>query len=306
MSTPENASADEISQSPKPLLHGLRSRRGVFGAVGLAAGGAVVGAILASTGGASAAGSSASAAPVASSSSAPAPRVAPLTGTVTAIGTNSVDIKTSTATTTYSVTSTTRISINELGAGALSGVKVGDTVSFTTTTAGGTVLSSLRDGKVGAAGFGGRGGGFGGGPGGSGGPGFGGRGGAGGPGMAFSGVRPEVGTVTAVGTDSVDIKTSTATTTYSVTSTTKIDKSAASKGVAGTTITLADVKVGDSVFFSTTTQGGTVLADLHDGKLPSFAGGFRGPGGVGHGGPQAPNGSAAPTPAASPADQSNT
>ena len=62
----------------------------------------------------------------------------PLTGTVTAVGTSTVTIKTSTATTTYSVTSTT--TIEKFAQGSLDGVKVGDTVSFETTTTGGTVL----------------------------------------------------------------------------------------------------------------------------------------------------------------------
>ncbi len=100
-------------------------------------------------------------------------------------------------------------------------------------------------------------------------------------------MRPLTGTVTAVGTDTVGIKTSTATTTYSVTTTTRIEKA----GKA----TLSDVKVGDTVFFVPTTTGGTVLAALIDGKLPTVAGGFGGhgfgpggPGGRTGQGPQAP------------------
>jgi hypothetical protein len=101
----------------------------------------------------------------------PANGVKPLTGTVTAVGTSTVTIKTSTATTTYSVTSTT--TIEKFAQGSLDGVKVGDTVSFETTTTGGTVLAHLMDGKPA---FGGRGGpGFGG-------PGFGGHGFGGPPG----------------------------------------------------------------------------------------------------------------------------
>jgi len=199
-----------------------------------------------------------------------------LSGTVTAVAADSVTIKTSTATTTYSVDAKSRIAINELGAGALSGVKVGDTVRFTTTTATSNVIADLRDGNAG----------FRGGPGGPGGPGgFAGRGpdGAAGP---FAGVMPQTGTVTAVGSDTVTIKTSTATTTFSTTSTTRIDKDG--------TATLADVKVGDTVFFNTTTDGGTVLAALHDGKLPAMGPGGRD--GFGPGGPGAPDGSAGPVP----------
>jgi hypothetical protein len=274
--------AEELVIGGKP-----RSRRGTATAIALIAGGALAGGILASTVGASASSSTtaASAAEAAVSSQAPAasspapgqgtrpsfvgPRLKQLTGTVTAVGTDTVGIKTSTAATTYSVTSTSHISINETGPGALSGVKVGDTVFFSTTTDGGTVIADLRDGTAGPGGFGGPGG-----------P------GRGGPG--FAGVRPLTGTVTAVGTDTVGIKTSTATTTYSVTSTTRIEKN----GKA----TLTDVKVGDTVFFATTTTGGTVIANLFDGKLPTVAGlgghGF-GPGGPGFGGrmghgPQAP------------------
>jgi hypothetical protein len=277
--------AEELIIGGKP-----RGRRGTATAIALIAGGALAGGILASTVGASASSSTtaASAAEAAVSSPAPAasspspgqgnrpnfvgPRLKQLTGTVTAVGTDTVGIKTSTATTTYSVTSTSHISINETGPGALSGVKIGDTVFFSTTTDGGTVIADLRDGTAGPGGFGGPGG-----------P------GRGGPG--FAGVRPLTGTVTAVGTDTVGIKTSTATTTYSVTSTTRIEKNGKAK--------LTDVKVGDTVFFSTTTTGGTVIVNLFDGKLPTVAGlaapgghGF-GPGGQGFGGrtghgPQAP------------------
>ena len=145
-----------------------KARRGTTTAIALITGGAVVGGILASTLGASASSGNAttpSAVTAAVSSSAPAPSstapgtkkarpnfVAPQTGKVTAVGTDSVTIATTatsgaaSTTKTYSVTSTTRISINESGPGALTGVKVGDTVSFNTTTSGGTVLADLRDG----------------------------------------------------------------------------------------------------------------------------------------------------------------
>jgi hypothetical protein len=280
-----------------------KARRRTTAAIALITGGAVVGGILASTVGASAsssnASSSANTVTAAVSSSAPAPSttapgtkrarpnfVAPLTGKVTAVGTDSVTIATTatgttaSTTQTYSVTSTTRISINESGPGALTGVKVGDTVSFNVTTSGGTVLADLRDG-TGPAG-----GGFGG---------FGGRG-PGGPGFGgVMGVAPETGTVTAVGAGSVSIKTSTATTAYSLTSTSHIEKPGTAKA------TLTDVKVGDSVFFTVTTKGGTVIANLFDGKLPTIAGhagpGFGGPGGPGFGGR---NGHGPKAPAASP------
>jgi hypothetical protein len=99
--------------------------------------------------------------------------VPPLTGTVTAVGTTTVDIKTSTGTVTYSVTSTT--TVQKFATGSLDGVKVGDTVSFETTTVGGTVLAHLEDGLAGGLGRGD-------GPGGFGAPGRGGPGGFGGGG----------------------------------------------------------------------------------------------------------------------------
>ena len=280
-----------------------KARRGTTTAIALITGGVVVGGILAGTLGASASssnGTTPSAVTAAVSSSAPAPSstaptvpgtkrarpafVAPLTGKVTAVGTDSVTIATTATSTTasttntYSVTSTTRISINESGPGALTGVKVGDTVSFNVTTTGGTVLADLRDGTGPAAG------GFGGGRGrGPGGPEFGG----------VVGVAPQTGTVTAVGTATVSIKTSTATTPYSVPSTSHIEK----PGTANAT--LSDVKVGDSVFFTVTTTGGTVIDNLFDGKFPTIAG-HGGPGGPGFGGgtgdgPEAPAASASPT-----------
>ena len=314
MSSPFGPTRGAGEPAAEELVVGApKARRGTTTAIALITGGAVVGGILASTLGASASSNNASsntpsAVTAAVSSSAPAPSstapkapgtkkarpafVAPLSGKVTAVGTDSVTIATTatssvpSTTKTYSVTSTTHISINENGPGALTGVKVGDTVSFSVTTSGGTVLADLRDGVGPAAG------GFGGGP----------RGrGPGGPGGfgGIVGVAPETGTVTAVGTDTVGIKTSTATTTYSVPSTAHVLK-------AGTTKpTLADVKVGDTVFFTVTTKGGTVIANLFDGKLPTIAG-HAGAGGPGFGfgghmggtmgnGPKAPAASASPT-----------
>ncbi|HEY5202443.1 MAG TPA: hypothetical protein VIJ31_16205 [Acidothermaceae bacterium] len=311
MSSPFGPTRGAGEPAAEELVVGApKARRGTTTAIALITGGAVVGGILASTLGASASSNNASsttpsAVTAAVSSSAPAPSttapgtkkvrpafVAPLTGKVTAVGTDSVTIATTATTSTpsttntYSVTSTTHISINENGPGALTGVKVGDTVSFSVTTTGGTVLADLRDGVgMAAGGFGGPRGRGPGGPGGFGG---------------IVGVAPETGTVTAVGTGTVSIKTTTATTTYSVTSTSHILKADTTKP------TLADVKVGDSVFFTVTTKGGTVIANLFDGKLPTIAG-HAGPGGpgfgfggrtggnMGNGGPKAPAVSASPT-----------
>jgi hypothetical protein len=273
MSSPFEPTRGAGEPAAEELVVGApKARRGTTTAIALITGGAVVGGILASTLGASASSSNSttpSAVTAAVSSSAPAPSstapkapgtkkgrpaFAPLTGKVTAVGTDSVTIATTatsstpSTTKTYSVTSTTRISINESGPGALTGVKVGDTVSFSVTTTGGTVLAALRDGVGPAAG------GFGG----PRGPGPGGRGFGGIVGMA-----PETGTVTAVGTGTVSIKTSTATTTYTVPSTSHILKPGTDNA------TLSDVKVGDSVFFTVTTKGGTVISNLFDGELPT-------------------------------------
>ncbi len=113
------------------------------------------------------------------------------------------------------------------------------------------------------------------------------------------GVAPETGTVTAVGSATVSIKTSTATTTYSVASTSHIEKPGTPKA------TLTDVKVGDSVFFTVTTKGGTVIANLFDGKLPTIAG-HPGPGGPGGFGGHDGDGPMAPAASASPATTGTT
>jgi hypothetical protein len=66
------------------------------------------------------------------------------------------------------------------------------------------------------------------------------------------------GTVTAVGSDSVTIKTSSGTKTYGVTSGSDIDKNGEAK--------LSDLVSGDAVRFTTTTSNGkTVIAILHAG-----------------------------------------
>jgi len=90
---------------------------------------------------------------------------------------------------------------------------------------------------------------------------------------------PLTGTVTAVGSADVTIKTSTGTTSYPVTSTSDIDKN----GEA----TLSDLAVGDAVTFSTVTSNGTTAIDkLHAGNAQLDM-----PAGPGPGGP--PPGSAA-------------
>jgi hypothetical protein len=69
----------------------------------------------------------------------------------------------------------------------------------------------------------------------------------------------QAGTVTAVGTDSVTIKTSAATTKYAVTSMSDIDKNGEAK--------LSDLKVGDAVHFNAATIGGKpTIVVLHAGN----------------------------------------
>jgi Cu/Ag efflux protein CusF len=242
------------------------SLRTVGAAVVLVAGGALAGGILAGTLVASAA-TSPSPSPSTPSTTAPntnptSPRGhLPLTGTVTAVGTDTVTIKTSAGTTTYSFTADSDIDKN--GEAKLSDLKVGDAVMFNTTTEGGTVIAHLHAGDEALN----RPPGCPGGPGGH-------RGG----GLALTG------TVTAVGSNTVTIKTSAGTTTYSVTTDSDIDKNGDAK--------LSDLKVGDAVRFDTTTQGGTVIGHLHAGDEALNRPG-RGPGGPGA--PGAPGGSTTPS-----------
>ena len=146
--------------SATPARPGVVRRR--WTGVGLAAAGLVAGGVLAGTLGASAAtGSSSPAATYGSGASSgssvgKAPDTDPagdhgpgrgpdhgcghgldLSGTVTAVGTSSVTIKTSSATTTYAVSSSSDIDKN--GESQLSKLVVGDAVTFSTTTSGTTV-----------------------------------------------------------------------------------------------------------------------------------------------------------------------
>jgi co-chaperonin GroES (HSP10) len=156
-----------------------------------------------------------------------------LSGTVTAVGSNSVTIKTSTGTTEYLVDAKSDIDKN--GEATLADLKVGDVVHFSTvTTNGKATIDKLFTGDHGDHG----------GPGGPGGPGE--------HGLSLSG------TVSAVGSGSVTIKTSAGTTEYVVDAKSDIDKN----GEA----TLADLKVGDAVTFNTVTTNGKATIDkLHSG-----------------------------------------
>ncbi|WP_131746146.1 hypothetical protein [Frankia sp. Cppng1_Ct_nod] len=79
-----------------------------------------------------------------------------------------------------------------------------------------------------------------------------------GHGSGHSGALDQSGTVTAVGSSSVTIKTASGTTEYAVTSSSDIDKNGEAQ--------LTDLKVGDAVTFSAETVGGKATIDkLHSG-----------------------------------------
>ncbi len=79
-----------------------------------------------------------------------------------------------------------------------------------------------------------------------------------GHGFRHGGALDQTGTVTAVGSASVTIKTSSSTTEYAVTSDSDIDKNGEAQ--------LSDLKVGDTVTFNTTTVNGKATIDkLHSG-----------------------------------------
>jgi Cu/Ag efflux protein CusF len=122
--------------------------------------------------------------------------------------------------------------IDKNGEATISDIKVGDAVTFSTTTANGqTVIDKLHAGNEALDRP---------------------------PGGHGDGLD-QSGTVTAVTSNSVTIKTSTGTKTYTVNSESDIDKN----GEA----TISDIKVGDAVTFSTTTANGqTVIDKLHAGN----------------------------------------
>ncbi len=121
---------------------------------GLVAAGLLAGGVLAGTVNATAATSSPSTTPSTTSTAVTAPVVPGqsghgafglgITGTVTAVGTSSVTIKTATATTRYAVTSTSDIDKN--GEAQLSGLAVGDTVRFSTSLTSATTIDKLHAG----------------------------------------------------------------------------------------------------------------------------------------------------------------
>lgn len=108
------------------------------------------------------------------------------------------------------------------------------------------------------------------------------------PGMpGMRGPRPPMqsGTVTAVGTNSVSIKTTGAAKTYAVDANSDIDKNGEAK--------LSDLKVGDAVHFAVR-PGSSTIAVLHAGdeakNRPAFGAGGPCPGGGRHHGPGDGNG----------------
>ena len=257
MTTPNENRKRTHGRTPRIIasclgLFGLGAAAGAIASVTTSAGAATSSTSSAPPQGSAGTGPAGTAAAGTGSSSTPPPPAGhglPLTGTVTAVGTADVTIKTATATTTYAVTSTSDIDKN--GEATLSDLAVGDTVTFSTvTTNGTTAIDRLHAGNEQLDR-----------------PPAGGPGGPGGP-------LAESGTVTAVGSGDVTIKTSTATTTYAVTSTSDIDKN----GEAA----LSDLVVGDAVRFSTVTSNGTTSIDkLHAGneQLDMPHGGGPGPDG---------------------------
>lgn len=124
---------------PRPPASTGRRRGLTIGILGILAGGAA-GVVIASTVGAGAATTTSPGVTDSSSSSnsghgyhIPANR-----GTVSAVGTNSVTIRTTAGTTTYGVTSTSDIDKN--GEAQLSNLAVGDAVTFNTETVNGTTI----------------------------------------------------------------------------------------------------------------------------------------------------------------------
>ena len=128
--------------APQPEAPAPQRRWGRFGTkAALVAAGVVAGGVLASTLTATAATSSSTATPSTAASAAAGTcrggGALSLSGTVTAVGTSSVTIKTSSGTTTYAVSSTSDIDKN--GEASLSALKVGDAVRFNTSTVSGKV-----------------------------------------------------------------------------------------------------------------------------------------------------------------------
>lgn len=121
---------------------------------GLVAAGLLAGGVLAGTVNATAATSSPSTTPSTASTAVTAPALTGqsgrgafglgLTGTVTAVGTSSVTIRTATASTRYTVTSTSDIDKN--GEAQLSSLAVGDTVRFSTSLTSATTIDTLHAG----------------------------------------------------------------------------------------------------------------------------------------------------------------
>jgi hypothetical protein len=141
----ERLEKDERARRRKPRvlaaglgLLGLGAAAGGFASTALSAGAATTSATTTASQGSSGTGSSTTPSP---------PAGLTLSGTVTAVGSSDVTIKTSTATTTYAVTSSSDIDKN--GEASLSSLAVGDAVTFSTvTTNGTTAIDRLHAGNA--------------------------------------------------------------------------------------------------------------------------------------------------------------
>ena len=129
-----------------------RRRRVAIAAVGLLGAGAVAGAVIGTTALSNAATPSSSSSSSSSSSASSEANEAHggghglnLSGTVTAVGTSSVTIKTATATTTYKVDANSDIDKN--GESSLSKLAAGDAVTFSVDSSAGTTIDKLHAGN---------------------------------------------------------------------------------------------------------------------------------------------------------------
>ena len=214
----------------QPAATPPRRRRGLVLGAGLVGAGVVAGAIVGGT----VLSNAATTTPTpGSSSSATQPqyghghgRMLDLSGTVTAVGSSSVTIRTSSGTTTYQVDSNS--DIDKHGEAQLSSLKAGDAVRFSVRS--GNVIAVLHAGNE-ALNL------------------------PQGP-HGHRGMLNLSGTVTAVGSSSVTIRTSSGTTTYQVDSNSDIDKNGEAQ--------LSSLKAGDAVRFSV--RSGNVIAVLHAGN----------------------------------------
>ena len=151
-------------------------------------------------------------------------------GTVAAVTPTSITVKTTAGTSTYTVGASTQVLVNG-ATGQLSAVTVGSTVLVQVPTTGSTTTAT----RIIVGGF----------------PG---PGGAGGQGGGVAGEQHLSGTITAVGSSSITVKSTAGTATYAVNGTTEID-------VNGSTSTLSALKVGSAVTVHVYPSGSTMMAE---------------------------------------------